>query len=111
MGLTQSRPAITAGTSDFSTPNHQTGPGANSVFYAKCVRVITGRGGRGGPDRVATCSHPSSVEVKTVALHPYSCVCLHDEHRVNLTFTIYIIKNISVLNSKKGNKDVFNVET
>jgi len=52
------------------------------------------RGGVGGngQDRVATYSHPSSVEVKTVTPYPYSRICIHEEDREIFTFTFYMIK-------------------
>jgi len=39
---------IAADPSDFSAPNHQTGPGPDSAVYPKCIGVLTGRGGGKG---------------------------------------------------------------
>ena len=82
---------IAAGASDFSSPNHQSGPGDDTSVYSKCIGVLTERSGRKETGSYSYL-HPSSVEVKTVAPYPYSRIYLHEEDMEIFTFTFYTIK-------------------
>ena len=70
-----------------------------------------GVGGK-GPDRIVTYIHLLS-RLRQWPPYPYSRIplCLQEEDRENFTFTFYMIRNISLVNSKTINRDIFDVET